>query len=95
MPNGNILSTLELSLLLTDDLLKFDGNPKNESFVIPPATIAGPHDLQPQTIDLGVHEESENESGVDEGLLELRCWIQMMTWMEITKFPWRSRTDSS
>ena len=42
-----------------DDLLKFDGNPKNESFVIPPPTITGPHDLQPQTLDLGVYEESE------------------------------------
>jgi hypothetical protein len=93
MPNGNILSTLALSLLLRDgsgdDLLKSDGNPKNESFVIPPATITGPHDLQPQSLDLGVHEESEDDTGVDEGLLELRCWIQMMTWMRITKFPLR------
>ena len=49
-----------------DDLLKFDGNPKNESFVIPPPTITDPHDLQPQPLDLGVHEESEDEPGVYE-----------------------------
>jgi hypothetical protein len=70
-------------------LLKFDGNPKNESFVIPPDSITDPHDLQPQLLDLGVHEESEDEPGVDEGLLELRCWIQMMKGMRITKFPLR------
>ena len=28
-----------------DDLLKLDGNPKNESFGIPPPTITGPHGL--------------------------------------------------
>jgi hypothetical protein len=37
-----------------------------ESFVIPP-TITGPHDLQPQPLDVGVHEESEDEPAVDEG----------------------------
>ena len=71
MPNGNILSTLALSLLMRDgsgdDLLKSNGNPKNESFVIPPATITGPHDLQPQSLDLGVCEEWEDDPGVDEG----------------------------
>jgi len=41
-------------------------------------------------------EESEDEPGVDErGLLHLRCWIQMMTWIKTTKFPLRSQTDSS
>jgi hypothetical protein len=50
-----------------DDLLKFDANPKNESFVIPLPTITDPHDLQPQHLDLGVDEESEDEPGVDEG----------------------------
>jgi hypothetical protein len=44
-----------------------NGKPKNESFVIPPATITGPHDLQPQPLDLGVHEELEDEPGVYEG----------------------------
>ena len=29
-------------------------------------TITGPHYLQPQTLDLGVHEESEDETGVYE-----------------------------
>jgi hypothetical protein len=42
---------------------------------------------------LGVDEESEDESGVDEGLPELRCWIQMMKWMRITKFPWKLRNS--
>ena len=97
MTNGIFLSTLALSLLLRDgsgnDLLKFDGNPKNESFVISPATITDPHDLQPQSIDVGLHEESEDKSGVDEGLLELRCWIQMMTWIRITKFPLRYQRE--
>ena len=73
MPNENILiKILSFGALITadrcgDDLLKFDGNPKNESFVIPPPTITDPHDLQPQPLDLGVHEESEDEPGVDEG----------------------------
>ena len=70
MPNGNILNIL--GALITadefgDDLWKIDGNPKNESFGIPPPTITVPHDLQPQPLDLGVHEESEDEPGVDEG----------------------------
>jgi len=47
--------------------LKFDGTPKNESFVVPPPTITGQHDLQPESLNLGVHEESEDEPGVDEG----------------------------
>jgi hypothetical protein len=38
-----------------------------KSFVIPPPTFTGPHDLQPQPLDLGVHEELEDEPGVDEG----------------------------
>ena len=45
----------------------FDGKPKNESFVIPLPTITGPHDLKPEPLDFGVHEESEDEPGVDEG----------------------------
>ena len=42
-----------------DDLLNFDGKPKNEIFVIPPPTITGPHDFQPDSLNLGIHEESE------------------------------------
>ena len=67
MPNENILiKILSFGALITadgcgDDLLKFDGkflgNPKNESFVISPPTFTDPHDLQPQSIDLGVCEE--------------------------------------
>ena len=34
-------------------------------------------------------EVAEDEPGVDEGLLELSFWIQMMTWMKITNFPLR------
>jgi hypothetical protein len=43
-----------------------DGKPENESVVIPPPTITDPHDLQLEPLDLGVHEESEGEPGVDE-----------------------------
>ena len=45
--------------------------------------------MQPQTLDWGVYRESEDETGVDEGVpdLELRCWIQMMSWTKTTKFP--------
>jgi len=55
---------------------QFDGNPKTESFdekpknasvVIPPPTITDPHDLQLEPLDLGGHEELEDEPGVDEG----------------------------
>ena len=64
MTNGNILNIL--GALITadefgDDLLKLNGKPKNESFGFPPPTITVPHDLQPQPLDLGVHEESEVE----------------------------------
>ena len=48
-------------------LVEIDGNPKNESFVNPPPTITGPHDLQPRTLALGVHEELEDEPEVYEG----------------------------
>jgi hypothetical protein len=41
--------------------LKSDGKLKNGSFVIPPPTIRGPHDLQPHPLALGGHEESEDE----------------------------------
>ena len=41
----------------------------SQSFVIPPPTFTGPHDLQSHPLDLGVHEESEDEPGVDEGAL--------------------------
>ena len=43
---------------------------KDESFVIPPPTITGPHDLQQELLDLGVPEESESEPAVDEGVPE-------------------------
>ena len=35
------------------------------SFHLP--TITGPHDLQLQPLDVGVHEVSEDETAVDEG----------------------------
>jgi hypothetical protein len=44
-----------------DYLLKLDRSPKNESLDTPPLTITGPHDVQPQPLDVGVHEESEDE----------------------------------
>ena len=48
--------------------MKLNGKPKNESFGFPPPTITVPHDLQPQPLDLGVHEESEDDDpGIDEG----------------------------
>ena len=36
-----------------------------------------------------MYRESGDESGVDEGVpgLELRSWIQMMSWTKITNFP--------
>jgi len=37
-----------------DDLLKFDGKTKNESLVIPPPSVTGPHDLKRESLDLGV-----------------------------------------
>jgi hypothetical protein len=40
---------------------------------------------------VGVHEESEDELQWMRGLLQLRCWIQIMTCMKITKFPSRSQ----
>ena len=37
----------------------------------------GPHDFQPETLGLGVHEESEDNHGVDEGAsgAEVSEWI--------------------
>ncbi len=34
-----------------------------------PPTITGPRDFQPQSLDLGVHEESEDEPWEDEDLI--------------------------
>jgi len=58
-----------------DDLLKFDGNPKNESFGIPPPTITVPHDLQQRSVDLGVYGESKDESGVDNSADKMRSQV--------------------
>jgi hypothetical protein len=42
-------------------LLKLDGSPKNESLDTTTLNIIGSHDVQPQPLDVGVHEESEYE----------------------------------
>ena len=43
------------------------GDAKWKYFEHTGALITAPHDLQPQPLDLGVHEESEDEHRVDEG----------------------------